>query len=147
MIAVSPGITIDRPPQAVFDFVSDPANLPRWNPVFRLGEWTSTGPPGIGAGYRARVKALGPTKEVRAEVIAWDPPRSFGYALRTPLFPIERLEVVLTLEPEGHGTRVSYDSRSEVVSALRFLRGLLVKMARKETTDNLGRLKRVLEAG
>ena len=35
MIAVSPDITIDRPPQAVFDFVSDPANLPRWNPVFR----------------------------------------------------------------------------------------------------------------
>jgi hypothetical protein len=28
MIAVTPGITIDRPPQAVFDFVSDPANLP-----------------------------------------------------------------------------------------------------------------------
>lgn len=147
MIAVSPDITIDRPPQAVFDFVSDPANLPRWNPVFRSAEWTSNSPPAIGAGYRARVNALGPTKEVLAEVIAWDPPRSFGYALRTPLFPIDRLEVILMLEPEGPGTRVSYDSQSEVVGALRFLEGLLVTMAQKETQGNLARLKRVLEAG
>lgn len=147
MIAVSPDITIGRPPHAVFDFVSDPTNLPRWNPVFRSAEWTSSGPPAVGAGFRARVKALGPTKEVLAEVIAWDPPRSFGYALRTPLFPIDRLEVILTLEPEGIGTHVRYDSQSEVVGALRFLDGLLAKMARKETTDNLGRLKRVLEAG
>ena len=147
MITVSPIVSIDRPTQAVFDFASDPANLPRWNPVFQSAEWTSNGPPGVGSGHRASVKMLGSTKEVLSEVIAWDPPRSWGYALRTSLFPIDRLEVILTLEPEGSGTRVTYDSRSEVVGALRFLERLLVTMARKETQANLARLKRVLEAG
>ena len=38
MITQSLDMFINREPQVVFDFLSEPANLPRWNPMFQTAE-------------------------------------------------------------------------------------------------------------
>lgn len=85
--------------------------LPAMGPRIPVRRMDVQRPQRIGSGYRARVTALSSTKEVLSEVVAWDPRRSFGYALRTPVFPIDRLEVILPLETEGSGTRLNHDSQ------------------------------------
>jgi hypothetical protein len=100
------GIYIYCPPQVVFNFVIEPS-------ISRDGTPYSSPPNGRPAAPKDRlglpreVTVLGSTKEV-LEVIVWDPPRSFGYALRTPVLPIDRLEMIL-LETEGSGTRLRFN--------------------------------------
>ena len=40
---------IDRSPQDVFDFLSDPAIKHKWMPVMVSAAWTSSGEPGVGS--------------------------------------------------------------------------------------------------
>lgn len=41
MIELKMDVLIDRPRPEVFDFLSDPANLPRWNSVIQSAQWTT----------------------------------------------------------------------------------------------------------
>ena len=43
------GVFINHSQQDVFDFLSDPANLSKWNSAFESAEWTSSATPGIGS--------------------------------------------------------------------------------------------------
>ena len=46
-----------RPPEAVFDFVADERNEPRFNPQMLRAEQLSPGPIGLGTRFRARSPA------------------------------------------------------------------------------------------
>jgi hypothetical protein len=61
MIELKMDVLIDRPRPEVFDFLSDPANLPRWNSVIQSAQWTTREAPGVGSTYRVRAKFLGLT--------------------------------------------------------------------------------------
>ena len=41
-------VFINRSQQDVFDFLSDPANISKWDSDFESAEWTSSGEPRIG---------------------------------------------------------------------------------------------------
>ena len=70
MIELKLDVFIDRPPQEVFDFLSEPANLPRWNSVIRSAQWTTSDTPRVGSTYRVRATFLGSTKEGLGEIVA-----------------------------------------------------------------------------
>ena len=139
-------IHIDRPPQEVFDFMSDPANLPRWNSVIQSAEWTTRGEPGVGSTARLRARVLGSRKEVLWEFVAWDPPRRYSYAMRQRFFPMAGLETVMTFEPEGRGTRVRFDGRAELVGPMKPFDRLFAAMGRRTDGQNLATAKRILES-
>lgn len=63
MVMFTLSVFISRPQQDVFDFLSNPANLSRWDSDFESTAWTSSEVPGIGSIYRASGKKLGSDKE------------------------------------------------------------------------------------
>lgn len=146
MIVLSLDTLIDGPPEAVFEVFADPVNHPRWNPVLQSAEWTSSDPPGIGSSFRGENKVFGSTKEALARISAWDPPRSYGFTLKTPLPPVDRLAAIFTLEPENSGTRVSQTTQVEYVAALRFLERPGAEWGRQQDRENLARAQRILGA-
>jgi uncharacterized protein YndB with AHSA1/START domain len=144
---VAAGVTIGRSQQDVFDFLSNPANLPGWSPAFESAEWTSADAPGAGSTYRVSARLLRSRKHGLFEITQWDRPRLFSYRMNTRAFPIERIETTIALQPADDGTRVSFDSQFELVRMLRFAEGLFARFGEKQDGRNLDVAKRILEAG
>jgi polyketide cyclase/dehydrase/lipid transport protein len=74
-LMVSESVSIERPQQEVFDYVSDPNNLPEWSEIIREVRKETDGPPEEGERYTASVGFLGRSFEQSFAVAAHEPPR------------------------------------------------------------------------
>ena len=140
-------VFVTRSPQDVFDFLSDPANLSTWNSSFESAQWSSSGPSHVGSTYRVVARMLGAGKQGTFEIVEWDPPGRYGYRSNQRVFPIERMQTVLTLDPEDGGTRVTMNGQFALVGVLRFAERPFARLAAKQDGDNLLAAKRLLEDG
>ena len=52
-------ILINRSPQDVFDFYTNPANNAQWQSGTEASEWTSDSPPGVGSTVKVVTSFLG----------------------------------------------------------------------------------------
>ncbi len=87
-------IFINRSQQDVFDFLSNPANLPKWSSAFESAEWTSSDMTSMGSTYRVSAKLFGSKKEGRFEIVQWDRPNCYSYKMNARgrlvlIFPVE----------------------------------------------------------
>src|SRR5687768_8811726 len=98
-------ITINRPVEEVFDFVTDARNEPRYNPRILSAEKTTPGPIGRGTHFVLVSKAIGQRTAVEYEIIAYERPRRItSHTIRgLPLMDVESTE---TFEPVRGGTRM-----------------------------------------
>jgi uncharacterized protein YndB with AHSA1/START domain len=140
-------VFINRPLQDVFDFLSEPANLSKWNSNFASAEWTSSHAPGPGSTYKVLAKMSGGKNEGLFEITQWDPPQRYSYKSISKLpFPIERIESAVTLAPKENGTQITFESQFGLVGILKFAEGMFSKLAKKGDGDNFDTAKRLLEA-
>ena len=110
-------VFIDRPQQDVFDFLSNPANISKWDADFESAEWISSGIPGIGSTYRASGKRLGSEKDGFFEIVQWDRPNRYSYKVKERMFLFEHAETIFTLKPKDNGTDVTLESQFEIVAS------------------------------
>jgi uncharacterized protein YndB with AHSA1/START domain len=139
-------VFINRPQQDVFDFLSDPANLSKWNSNFASAEWTSSNAPGLGSTYKVLAKMSGGKDQGLFEITQWDPPQSYSYKSISRLpFPIESIESAVTLAPKENGTQITLESQFGLVGILKFAEGMFSKLATKGDGDNFDTAERLLE--
>jgi carbon monoxide dehydrogenase subunit G len=134
----------NRPPQEVWDFISNPANLPKWGEGTESAEWASEGPHGVGSTIQEVGKMLGRKIEGTTEITAWKPPNEFGRKADNGPIP---WEWTLKLEPKENGTHLIGRGQAEVGGLLKFVEGLIIKQFEKQTETGFEALKQVLEAG
>ena len=140
-------VFINRSQQAVFDFISDPANKPKWQKNVMHGEWTSTSKPGVGSTYKVAVKFLGRNLETLFKITHWDPPNLYGYKSTGLSFPMEILESVYSLTPKENGTLLTYQGQVQIAGIVRFLENSVRKQDEAAESSNLETAKHLLEAG
>ena len=140
-------VFINRSPQRIFDFLSNPVNFERWMPLMQSTAWTSSGEPGVGTTGRGIMKMLGREMELLLEVTRWDVPGRLGFKILNNPFPLEVMEYVYRLEPEDGGTRLTLDGEIEMVRFMRFAEGLMGKMYVKSNRNELNTAKQFLEGG
>jgi uncharacterized protein YndB with AHSA1/START domain len=140
-------VFINRSPQRVFDFLSNPVNFERWMPLMQSAAWTSSGEPGVGTTGRGIMKMAGREMELLLEVTRWDVPGRLGFKILNNPFPMEAMEYVYRLEPEDGGTRLTLDGEFELVRVLRFAEGMMGKMYVKSNRNELNTAKQLLEGG
>ncbi|HWD04798.1 MAG TPA: SRPBCC family protein [Amycolatopsis sp.] len=94
-------------PAAVYALLRDGASWPRWSPLgsFELARTGREESEGLGA---LRVFRTGRTRSCE-EVIALEPDRRFGYALRSGL-PLRDYRAYVDLTPAGDGTDIHWHS-------------------------------------
>ena len=138
-------VFINRSQQDVFDFLSDPANLSKWNSAFESAEWTSSDAPGVGSTYRVSARSLGSNKEGLFEIVQWDRPNRYSYKIKQRVFLIERLESAITLKPKNNGTEVTFESQFEIAGVLKFVEGLFARMGEQQDGRNFDIAKQILE--
>jgi len=140
-------VFISRPQQDVFDFLSNPANLSKWDADFGSAEWTSSDALGIGSTYRASGRRLGSEKDGFFEIVQWDRPNRYSYKVKERMFLFEHAETTITLKPKDNGTEATFESQFEIVGRLKFAEGIVARMGKKRIEGNLDAAKRLLEAG
>lgn len=147
MYKFTKSVFINRSQQTVFDFLSNPANMPKWQPAIISAEWISADTAGVGSTYRVLVKMFGSKAESLFEITYWDPPNRYSYRSTRISPPAESIETVITLAPKENGTQLTFEAQIGAVSKLRFLEGMLGKVAEKGDGNNIDTLKQLLDAG
>jgi uncharacterized protein YndB with AHSA1/START domain len=109
--------TIDRPPETVFDYVTDPANLSAWQTSKTRVEPLTDGPPR--AGYRVREwtkpPGVGEFEQV-VEFTEFDRPRRLHTHIVEGPYPIDG---TWTFLPAAAGTRVEFRADGELRGLIR----------------------------
>jgi carbon monoxide dehydrogenase subunit G len=134
---------INRPPQEVWDFISDPANLAQWLSGADYAEWTSEGPPGVGSTLIEVGKVLGLKMESPVEITIWDPPNEFG---RKSIGGPSPWESRMKLEPKENGTQLTISGEAEFRGILKPAEGLIAKQIENQGEVDFEALKQLLEA-
>jgi uncharacterized protein YndB with AHSA1/START domain len=70
-------VEIERPPPAVWSFVSDAERLPEWLGEFEAAHEESDGPTGVGTVVRYTIKPA--HRSGTFEIVEWDPPRTMAW--------------------------------------------------------------------
>ena len=128
--------------EAVFGFLSDVGNLPRWQSGVTRAEQTSPGPVGVGTTARVERRVLG--QEVRAplRVTAFEPGRLLQ--LETEAAGL-RVEVSVRVEPvdDGH-CRVTFGMAIEATSIFaKPMEPMVAQAAEHDIDESLAALARV----
>jgi uncharacterized protein YndB with AHSA1/START domain len=140
---------VKRPPEVVFDFVSDDRNLPRWRTETLSSELLSAEPVGPGSRFRQVVR-LSSGKEFvgESEIVDYEP--NHRVTSRIPNVTAQSFDEI-TFDPTPDGTQVTHrwdfeSSYPMAVSGSRLLEPLVRRQILKSRRAGVIRIKQVLEA-
>jgi hypothetical protein len=138
---------IKRAPEDVFDYFSDPANLPNWQANTQHAEWVSKGAAGVGSVFKVVSMYGGSPTEVLLQVAIWERPNRYAFrSIDTP-FPLKRLEGVTTLTPKENGTMLAFKGQIAFSTFFRLGESLISKQVIRQDGSNIVLMKQALEAG
>lgn len=144
MFETKNSIFINRPPQDVFNTITDPTKLSLWQSMTETAEWSSNGDLGVGSTMRVVARFLGRKIESDIEVTAWEPPHRVDYKFVNGPYPAE---VSNTLQPQGEGTLLTAQSQGEMGSFFKLAEGLVARQLEKQLDANNETLKLLMESG
>ncbi len=146
-VDVEISVEIERPPEVVWAFVSDPERWPEWLDEFEEVVPESDGPVGKGSVFRYTVSPG--HRSATIEFVEWEPGRRFGWD--GPPLPWHggsarpRGFTELTTTGAGH-TRVVSHYQPDLFGTMALLRPYLRRWLSKQRTKDAERLKQLLES-
>jgi carbon monoxide dehydrogenase subunit G len=136
--------SVGRPPEVVFDYLTDPANLAEWQTVKTSVEQITDGPPGPGTRIRERTKPpLGKEFEQIVEFTEFDRPRRVHTHIVEGPLPIDGTWV---FEPDRAGTRVRFEAEGPLPRPMRLLQPLMQRIVARQFAGYHEKLRRNVEA-
>ena len=136
--------TVAAPPEAVFDYMTDPANLAAWQTSKTLVEPLSDGAPRLGYRVRERTKPpRGKEFEQVVEFVEFERPIRFAVHIVEGPFPVDG---AWTLVREGDGTRANFTAEGPLPGAMRLLSPVLARMMARQFAEYHQNLARNVEA-
>ena len=143
VLRVERSVSIARPDWEVFTFLADAENDVLWRPKVLHVRKTYAGPMGLGAAYWRVDKGLLGRKTGIVRVTAYEPDRvvAFSGSFDGGAQPTDAYQVT----PDGAGTRVDAAHETPLGRLGALAAGHLSVKRTRELTDNLARLKRLLE--
>jgi uncharacterized protein YndB with AHSA1/START domain len=134
---------INRPPQEVFDFTIDPANVLQWQNGAVSARWSSEGPAGVGSTIHSVNRFLGREVVMDAEITQWNPPNVWGQKAANGQLKLENTN---KCESKDGGTLFVQSFKGAVGGFFRVAEGLAMKQIQKQIETDGNALKMLLEA-
>jgi carbon monoxide dehydrogenase subunit G len=141
---ISETFHIDRPPDVVFDYVSDPSKLGDWQTGNRSVEPLGAGPVGQGSRFRERTKPPGMREfEQITEFADFDRPGRLRVHVVDGPQPVDG---TWTFAQDGAGTRVSFVAEGDLRGPMRLLEPLVKRAMARQFAGYHRNLRRNVEA-
>jgi uncharacterized membrane protein len=139
---VESSITLHRPVDQVFGFVTDFSKAVQWQAGIVEARVTSNGPVGVGTTYTWVQQIVGQKVDTRGEITAWEPPNRYEWKSVSGPFP---LSGGVTFKAEGDSTVVTQYADAEPGGFFKLAEGLLVRQVEGQLAQSLKTLKELLE--
>ena len=121
---------VSRPPEAVFDYVTDPTRLVDWQTSKTAVQQLGDGPVGPGSRFRERTKPRGAREfEQITEFTVFERPRQLRVHVVEGPQPIDG---TWTFYADPRGTRVSFVAEGELRGPLRLLSPLVARVMARQ---------------
>jgi carbon monoxide dehydrogenase subunit G len=133
-------VVIDREPEDVFRFVSDPTKDLSWRSHLAASRSVDA-ELSVGSIVRQTYSYQGHTVEAELEVTECTPPATIAFRLRGQI----SARVNFTCEPEAGGTRFNMSGTYELSGPAALFEGRIQRELQDAVTADLKRLKAVLE--
>jgi carbon monoxide dehydrogenase subunit G len=143
MIQFELSTLINRPLETVSSFVSNPLNVPRWQPAMREIKPLSPGPVGPGSKFQVRSEMMGQKIEGVMEVVVLEPDKKFVIQMNNG--PV-KIEITFTFKTLANGTKLTLSAQGEPGGMFKLAEGMLVNQIKGQMEQNLARLKKELES-
>jgi uncharacterized membrane protein len=144
MIKVEASTVINRPVEAVFAFVADLENNPKWETNFVEVKRVSPEPLGVGTVYQCVLRLPGQRVTSRIEITEFTPNQRISFRGDRPASakPVGSI----TFEPLGSGTKVTTLPRPEMRGVFKLLEPMMAGYIKRSNAKHLHNLKTLLEA-
>jgi uncharacterized protein YndB with AHSA1/START domain len=142
-VLVDQTFSVNRPPDIVFDYLTNPSNLAAWQTSKTSVEQLTAGPPQLGTRVRERTKQPGGKEfEQIVEFTEFDrPTRVHAHIVEGP-YPIDG---TWSFEPEGDGTRVHFVAAGALRGVMRLLQPVAKHLIARQMAGYHQNLRRNLE--
>ena len=139
---VATAIVIDRPPDVVAAYASNPDNVPAWYTNIKSVEWHTERPLRVGSKLAFVAQFLGRTLAYTYQIIELD---ARHLVMRTAEGPFP-METTYTWEPAGVGkTRMTLRNRGTPAGFSKFVAPFMAMAVRRANRKDLALLKQRIE--
>lgn len=142
MINLDFGVLIDRPIKDVFNFVSNPNNMSKWNSAVVSLEQVSSGAVAVGSKFKTVGEMMGRRIEGEMQVTAYEPDTKCGFQVNAG--PMQ-VNLTLSFKTVGTGTKVSLNAQGNPGGIFKLAEGVMTGQIKSMMEGNLARLKSALE--
>jgi len=144
MINLDLGTLIDKPVKDVFAFITNPANMAKWNSAVVSMEQITPGAVGLGTKFKNVGEMMGRRIEGEMQVVAFEPDSKYGFQMNAG--PVQ-ISVTLTFKTVGTGTKLSLNAQGNPGGLFKLAEPVMQGRVKSMMEENLTRLKSVLEKG
>jgi uncharacterized protein YndB with AHSA1/START domain len=131
------------PPEVLFDYMTDPSNLAKWQTSKTLVEPLTEGPTRLGTQVRERTKPPGGKEFAQVvEFTEFDRPRRFHVHIVEGPYPIDG---TWTLKPKGANTEVIFTAEGQLRGVMRFTEPVVKRLMARQFADYHRNLCRNIE--
>jgi uncharacterized protein YndB with AHSA1/START domain len=144
-VLVDESFSVSRPPEVVFDYLTNPSNLADWQTSKTSVEQLTDGAPRLGTRVRERTKPPGGKEfEQVVEFTEFDRPvRLHAHIVEGPYL----VDGTWSFEAEGDGTRVHFVADGELRGVMGVLKPVAKLLMARQMARYHRNLRRNLEAG
>ena len=136
---------VSRPPEVVFDYLTNPANLADWQTSKTFVEQLTDGPPRLGTRVRERTKPPGGKEfEQIVEFTEFAPPRRVHVHIVEGPYPVD---ATWSFEADGDATRVHFVAEGDLRGVMRALQPVAKLILGRQMAGYHRNLRRNIETG
>jgi carbon monoxide dehydrogenase subunit G len=139
---VQESIEIQRPPEDVYDFMTDVRNIVKCSGAITEVRDAPERPVVVGDSYTTVARVMGRTIETSHKVTAAQRPERLEMSGKSGSM---NLRVEITFEPTDSGTLVTQVGDGEASGVLRFASSVIERTIRQQIRSDLEKLKAIME--
>ena len=142
MINLDLGTLIDKPVKDVFAFVTNPANMSKWNSAVVSMEQITPGAVGLGTKFKNVGEMMGRRIEGEMQVTAYEPDTKFGVQMNAG--PMQ-VNMMVSFETVGTGTKISLNAQGNPAGFFKLAEPVMAGRVKAMMEENIASLKSQLE--
>lgn len=142
MEKIEESVEIERPVDQVFAYVINIKNLPIWEQTILEVEQTSPGQIGIGSTFQGITKVMGRRTAWTSKATEYELNKKYGETISSGS---TQINLQWIFEPRGENTKFTVVHDIKMGGLLRIFAPMMTGSIRKQSRDNLNRLKHILE--